>query len=153
MVLPGGRRASQNDLFILVRARDGNLVSIMVEGKVAETFGSTLEKWGKDASTGKQIRLKYLCDVLGLPDTPPVHIRYQLLHRAASAISEARRFHARYAMMIVHSFSPEYRWFSDYQNFPGLFGATGAPTQLVKLADSQDTQIYASRVAGRIKNR
>jgi len=34
--LPGGRRPSQNDLFVLARASDGQMVTIMVEGKVAE---------------------------------------------------------------------------------------------------------------------
>ena len=41
--LPGGRRASQNDLFVLGRAQDGSLVTIMVEGKVAEPFGERLQ--------------------------------------------------------------------------------------------------------------
>jgi hypothetical protein len=40
--LPGGRGPSQNDLFVLARAKDGQLVTITVEGKVAEPFGDTL---------------------------------------------------------------------------------------------------------------
>ncbi|GAB4582074.1 MAG: hypothetical protein Fur0022_48270 [Anaerolineales bacterium] len=53
---------------------------------------------------------------------PPLNIRYQLLHRTASAIIEAKQLNARYAMMIVHSFSTEHKWFSDYQDFLDLFG-------------------------------
>jgi len=94
----------------------------MLEGKASETFGNTLETWLKGASAGKQQRLQYLCDALGLKEQPPMHIRYQLLHRLASAVIEARRIDARYAMMVVHSFSPEHRWFTDYQDFLYLFG-------------------------------
>ena len=89
-----------------------------------EKQDETLETWLNGASAGKQQRLKYLCDVLGL-NMPPLHIRYQLLHRLASVVIEARRFNARYAMMVVHSFSQEHRWFTDYQDFLYLFGAEG----------------------------
>src|SRR5208282_286720 len=47
--LPGGVRASQNDLFVLARSAKGP-VSIMVEGKVSESFGPTLGEWRSDAS-------------------------------------------------------------------------------------------------------
>ena len=39
--LPGGERASQNDIFVLARSTAGP-VSIMIEGKVNESFGPTL---------------------------------------------------------------------------------------------------------------
>ncbi len=54
--LPGGDRPSQNDVFALLRATDG-LIVVMVEGKVSESFGPTLEEWRKDASAGKTERL------------------------------------------------------------------------------------------------
>jgi hypothetical protein len=41
--MPGGGHASQNDLFILAKAAEGNLVSITVEGKVNESFGPTVK--------------------------------------------------------------------------------------------------------------
>ena len=149
--LPGGRRPSQNDLFVLARAQDCQLVSIMVEGKVSEPFGDTLEIWLKDASEGKKKRLKFLCDVLCLPSEPHLNIRYQLLHRTASAIIEAQRFNAKYAMMIVHSFSPEHKWFSDYQEFLRLFGVESKGNELVELPQSQDLRVFAGWVVGRQK--
>ncbi|GAB4580874.1 MAG: hypothetical protein Fur0022_36180 [Anaerolineales bacterium] len=100
--LADGNRPSQNDLFVLARAKDGQLVSIMVEGKVSEPFGETLEIWLQDASEGKKKRLKILRDILGLKIEPPLNIRYQLFHRMASAILEAKRFNAKYAVMVVH---------------------------------------------------
>lgn len=149
--LPGGRRPSQNDLFVLARAKDCQLVSIMVEGKVSEPFGDTLETWLNDASEGKKTRLKYLCDLLCLVSAPPLNIRYQLLHRTASAIIEAKRYNARYAMMIVHSFSAEHKWFSDYQDFLGLFGVAGKVDELVELSKAEGIQLFTGWVVGRQK--
>lgn len=83
--LPGGERPSQNDVFALVRTKDG-LIVVMVEGKVSESFGPTLEEWRKDASAGKTERLAHIKGKLGLANNPPPGIRYQLLHRAASAV-------------------------------------------------------------------
>ena len=103
--LPGGSRPSQSDVWVLARGNT-DLVSIAVEGKVSEPFGPTLEEWRKDASPGKEERLNFICKQLSLSPSPPDSIRYQLLHRAASAVVEARRFNAAHAMMLVHSFSP-----------------------------------------------
>jgi hypothetical protein len=149
--LVGGRRPSQNDLFVLARAKDGQLVTIMIEGKVSEPFGDILEVWLKDVSEGKKKRLKFLCDVLGLSSQPPLNIRYQLLHRTASAIIEAKRFNAKYAMMIIHSFSPEHKWFSDYQDFLGLFGVASKINELVELPESEGKQIFTGWVVGQQK--
>ena len=145
--MPGGGHASQNDLFVLAKAADGNLVSITVEGKVNESFGSTLETWLMNASDGKCARLKFLCETLGLSQEPPGQIRYQLLHRAVSAVLEARRFNARYAMMIVHSFSPEKAWFADYAAFLELFRVSAQPGQLVELPGVPTVRLFAGWVS------
>jgi hypothetical protein len=104
VALPGGITPSQNDLWVLARCPDG-LVSMAVEGKVAETFGPTIKEWDHASSAGKQERLRFLCSTLNLPFPPPEDVRYQLLHRTASAILEANRYFAKYAVMLVHSFS------------------------------------------------
>jgi hypothetical protein len=121
VALPGGRRASQNDAWILART-DEVLVSVTVEGKVDELFDRPLADWKVDASEGKRQRLEYLVSCLGLAEEPPGHVYYQLLHRAASAVIEAERFHAGVAVMIVHSFSSTNRWFQEYREFAALFG-------------------------------
>ena len=149
--LTDGKRPSQNDLFVLARAKDGQLVSIMVEGKVSEPFGETLEIWLKDASEGKKKRLKILCDILGLKNEPPLNIRYQLFHRMASAILEAKRFNAKYAVMVVHSFSSEHKWFSDYQDFLGLFGTSSKINELVELPESEGKRVFTGWVVGQQK--
>ena len=149
--LPGGKRPSQNDLFVLARAKDEQLVTITIEGKVSEPFGNTLETWLSDASKGKKTRLNFLCDILGLSNEPPLSIRYQLIHRTASAVIEAGRFNAKYAMMIVHSFSSEHKWLTDYQDFLSLFGASGEVNQLVKLPHPKSISVYAGWVVGKTK--
>ena len=124
--LPGGRRESQNDLFALVR--DGPRIwAATIEGKVNEVFGPTMGEWFADPSSGKRERLSYICELLGLLEPLPKEIRYQLLHRTASAIVEAERFKTDGAAMIVHSFSPERMWFDDFAAFLALFGLAAAP--------------------------
>jgi hypothetical protein len=118
--LPGGRRPSQNDVWVLAKSVEG-LVSIAVEGKVSEPFGPTVGEWLEGSSTGKQVRLRYLCDTLNVDFPPPEHLRYQLFHRTASAVIEAERLGAPNAVMAVHSFSPTHAWLDDYQRFLSLF--------------------------------
>ncbi|MDZ7750738.1 MAG: hypothetical protein U5S82_03565 [Gammaproteobacteria bacterium] len=91
--LPGGARPSQTDLWVLARASDG-LVSIAVEGKVSEPFGDLVADWIEPATPGKQKRLAYLCELLALMESDALPLRYQLLHRTASAVLEARRLFA-----------------------------------------------------------
>ena len=119
--LPGGSRESQCDVFALIRARD-QVIAMAVEGKVDEPFGPTVGEWLQGASGGKLQRLAYICEILGLPAQLDPGIRYQLLHRTASAVVEAQRFLTRSAAMVVHSFSPNNRWFEDYARFAALFG-------------------------------
>lgn len=117
--LPGGRTQSQNDAFVLARIGD-QMAVIMIEGKVAEPFGDTISKWFALGSKGKEERLAYLTETLGLPETPPEHLRYQLFHRTASALIEGARFKADMAIMLVHSFSQTHKWFEDYRAFAEL---------------------------------
>jgi hypothetical protein len=146
--LPDGKRPSQNDLFVLARARDNRLAAIMVEGKVSEPFGPTLKDWQKDGSVGKERRLRLLCDILGVTEQPKSTIRYQLLHRTASAILTAKKFNAGYAVMAVHSFSPQHKWLEDYQDFLRLFEVTGGVGKLTRLTEKNGIQVYSGWVTG-----
>ena len=131
VVLPGGARPSQNDIFILARGNN-QLISIMVEGKVSESFGDTVADWRKHNSEGKDIRLKFLLEELGLEENEQIDsVRYQLLHRTTSAIIEAKKFKAENALMLVHSFSRSDEWFEDYIQFLGLFGLRAETDSLV----------------------
>ena len=148
--LPGGSRPSQNDVWALARAAD-RLVSIAVEGKVDEPFGPTLGEWLLDSSAGKQARLSFLQEELSLATKLPSNVRYQLLHRAASAIIEAKRFCAPHAVMLVHSFSPTNNWFADYAAFASLFGAIAEPNRLISVGRRGGAELHFAWVAGDAK--
>jgi len=146
--LQGGLRPSQNDIFILAKTNN-QLVSITVEGKVSEPFGETITEWRKNNSKGKDIRLKFLLDKLGLKENKQIDtIRYQLLHRTASAIIEAEKFKAENALMLVNSFSRFNEWFDDYCQFLALFNLNAEPDSLVFAKNTNGTDLYFSWVKG-----
>lgn len=145
--LPGGHRASQSDIFVLAKG-SMELVSIMVEGKLSEPFGQTVAEWRTQSGKGKETRLRYLCNLLGLDTTMVDPIRYQLLHRTASALIEAHRFNASNALMLVYSFSSENESFGDYQQFLALFGVVGEVDSLVFAKDISGVRLYFGWVKG-----
>lgn len=140
VALHGGNRPSQNDVWVLADCGRG-LASITVEGKVDESFDRTIDEWIKDGSSGKHERLEFLTRTIGLSGQPHGAIRYQLLHRAASALIEAQRFFAVTAVMLVHSFSSEDIGLEDYRAFTSLFGISSAPNKLVRLGFGQPSNI------------
>lgn len=170
--LPGGRRCTQTDLWVLAtppiaafahlgldedpdwteidpsigHARVGHreLVSIAVEGKVRESFGPVMSDWLKNASEGKKTRLQFLCHRLGLDlEMLPGEIRYQLLHRTVAALIEAERFCAKHAVMLVHSFDPGDSGFGDYQAFVKLLGGGEAlVNQVVSVGERSGIQLH-----------
>lgn len=148
--LKGRGPESQNDIFVMAKAKDGDLISIMIEGKVEESFGNPLGKW-KSANSGftenKRERLDDLQNQLGLTAIPD-DIYYQLIHRTASAMIEARRFNARYAVMLVHSFSPTGSWFEEYARFLNLFGVVAEKDTLHHLNTVDGIYLYAAWVTG-----
>ncbi|MCX6135506.1 MAG: hypothetical protein NTU47_17000 [Ignavibacteriales bacterium] len=139
--LPGGSRASQNDLFVLAGGADG-LTAIMVEGKVEEPFGPFVSEWLENASAGKRERMAYLLKLLSLPESSVHNLRYQLLHRTASAILEAQRFHCTATVMLVHSFSATRTSFDDYRSFVNLFSATAAINTIVGPVRTSPMPLY-----------
>ena len=147
VALPGGVTASANDVWLLART-ERDLVSIAVEGKVSEPFGETVGEWLKDASEGKQKRLAFIFKALNFKQRPPDNIRYQLLHRSVSALIEARRFHAKHAVMLVHSFSQTDEWFEDYAAFLNLFNLTAETNEVVTAGVKSGIQLHFAWVRG-----
>jgi Domain of unknown function (DUF6946) len=145
--LPGGARASQNDLFVLGRSSSGP-VSIMVEGKVKESFGPTLDEWRYEASSGKKERLDFLLHTLSLGAMPAGTTRYQLLHRAASAIITGEQYHAAAAILLVHSFSEELVGWKDYQEFTRLFGVEAELGSVQHLTSASTVPLFGLWVVG-----
>lgn len=146
--LPGAKRGeSQSDVFALVRA-GAKTVATTIEGKVDEPFDKPLGKWLTDASEGKRTRLAYICDLLGLTQPLPHNVYYQLLHRAAAAVIEARRFKADAACMIVHSFSPSGKWFDEFERFVALFGLPSERGRLLLVRPAGTPPLYVGWSTG-----
>ncbi len=145
--LPGGDTSSQNDVLVLASGR-GRLIAITVEGKAEEPFAEPLATWLQGASPGKLKRLSYLKSVLGLSGDLPKEIRYQLLHRAASALIEADRFSASFAVMVVHSFSPSATSLPDFEQFVSLFGVHHEVGCLAQLGTPGGVPFFAGWAQG-----
>jgi len=146
---PYGGHPSQNDLFVLAKDSSNGLITITVEGKVSESFDKNLSKWNAESSPGKHKRLAFIKDTLGLVGEIPPTIRYQLLHRTASVILEAKRFTARSAVMVVHSFSQSDLWFDDYQAFLKIYGVVDAKIgKLYFLTELFGIKVYSGWARG-----
>ncbi len=145
--IPGGAAASQNDVFVLASTRTG-LVTICVEGKVEEAFGESVSKWGPDSTPGKRKRFDFLVGLLELGQEDLSDIYYQLLHRTASAIIEAKRFHASTAVMLVHSFSQAHTRFPDYCDFAGKLGVEAELNKMYFCGNRSGIDLYVGWVVG-----
>lgn len=139
--LRGGSRASQTDIWALLRAPRG-LISMAVEAKADEAFGDTLESWKRDASPGKDERLRHLYRVLKCETHLPPGIRYQLVHRTASALIEADRIGAEYAIMMVQSFLKQSPSESDYIEFGNCFNVTLRAGTITRLPQHTNSKLY-----------
>lgn len=122
--LPGGDRPSCTDILALT-SNDAGLCVLAVEAKVDEDFGPRLGEKRREASAGQQERIQYLESLLGggaLADD----LRYQLLHRTASALLTAEKFHAATAIMLIHSFGTRPELKDDFNNFCATLNAAHA---------------------------
>jgi hypothetical protein len=123
----GDRRgtASQSDLLAILGIRD-ELAIMGVEAKVTESFGPLVRDWIGDGNEGKEDRLQRLCALLGFDRTSVGDLRYQLFHRTAAATLEARRYRAKKAVLMVHSFCENATGLSDFLFFFERMGVRGA---------------------------
>jgi len=147
--LPGGQTASQTDVLALARNELG-LVVLAIEGKVDEPFGPTLGEKRSEASEGLAERLVFLHKVLGIDKPLPDKIRYQLLHRTASAIMVAKDFHAATAAMMVQSFSPQSQWFDDFAAFSHELGALVRNDSIVMVPTLSNPALYLGWSTGTV---
>lgn len=118
VAVPGRGGDSQCDVFALVRS-GSDLIALSVEAKVNESFDKTVGDWLAAGGENRRLRLEALAEIVGVPGEVPGDLRYQLFHRTAAAVLEARRFGAEEAAMVVQSFSPEARWKEDFEAFAG----------------------------------
>jgi hypothetical protein len=106
--LPGGRAASQSDVWAMVDTAAG-IVSMTVEAKAGEAFGDEiLSDWlvsGKSERSLENRKIRWHHVRAHLPDTDSfLQIRYQMLHRCAAAVIEAKRMGCPNAAFVVQAF-------------------------------------------------
>jgi len=119
VILDDPRRPSRNDLWGVLLTEAGH-VSMALEAKAGEDFDKPIGVWMQSESEGKAERLTFLCRQLGVLERPPETLRYQLFHRTASAVIEARRWRFGSALMLVQSFAESRTSWQDYSGFAKL---------------------------------
>jgi hypothetical protein len=144
--LVGPGKASQNDVWALLRSEDG-LISMAVEGKAGESFASTIGEWLQEASDAKMVRLESLCQILQIDHPPSPTLRYQLFHRTASALIEADRFGATHAVMVVQSFQQDSRSWDDFAAFCQRLGTTPVSGKLFEIRRAMGPGLYVGWVS------
>ena len=143
------RQPSQADVLALIGLPDG-LAVMAVEGKVDESFGPLVSEWLEGASADKERRLARLRGTLGLSEAGVDQLRYQFLHRTASAIYEAHRYRARVAVLMVQSFDPQNSGLVSFQNFAAALDAPSANAdQLVGPVLCEGVDLYLGWAAER----
>lgn len=126
-----------------------------VEGKVDESFGPLVSEWLREAAPAskKPARLKRLAQTLGIDLSGCENLRYQLLHRTASAVYETRRYHAEVGVMMVHSFDPHDAGFEDFSRFAVAMGIPdAAATRVVGPVTRDGVAVYLGWTADRPSN-
>jgi hypothetical protein len=127
--LPGGRAASQCDVWAIVKTSIG-MLSLTVEAKAREAFGDDiLERWlvagGTDESkSNRKMRWAYVKSHLPKSDSFH-HVRYQILHRCAASVIEAKRLGFQHAAFIVQAFNTPEESFQAYAAFCQALQITG----------------------------
>ena len=64
------------------------------------------------------------------------------LHTEIIETIEVRRYLAKYAVMLVHSFSKTKEWLEDYKRFVDLYGVDGDAGKVVKASGLGDVELY-----------
>ena len=117
VALGGGKKPSRCDVFAKVEVE--NMLGGIAIFATDNGFGKTVRKW----SVGKgQGRLNAVCRALEVQPQHTQKLRYKLLHRTAAVICELDRV-AKFAGLIVQSFSRDQKRLEDFKDFCMLLGA------------------------------
>ena len=140
VALEGGETTSNTDVLAICRNEIG-LCVIGVEAKVLEDFGPLLKEKRKEASSGQLARLKYLHSLLKIEHFEDT-IRYQLLHRTASALLTAQEFHAKVAVMLVHAFDCPPARREDFRAFVTALGGAELTPSIYRVSSFENPRLY-----------
>ena len=151
VALPGGETTSNTDVMAICTNSHG-LSVLAVEAKVLEPFGPLVGEKRASASPNQALRLAFLHHLLKVEHFPD-SIRYQLLHRTASAILTAQDFHAQTAVMVVHAFATPMDRQSDFHLFCQAMGAIELTPNVFKIPSFQVPTLYLAWCNGNEKYR
>ena len=138
--LPGGETTSNTDILALCR-NDLGLCVVAVEAKVLEDFGPLVGEKRNSASENQRLRLEFLHRLLKVEHFDDA-IRYQLLHRTASALLTAIEFHASTAVMLVHAFDTPVERKTDFTAFCNAVGASEVVPDLFMVPGFSTPSLY-----------
>ena len=145
--LDGGAATSKTDVVAICR-NDKGLCVVAIEAKVNEDFGPLVKDKRKEgASPGQLARLDYLQSLFGLPSLPDA-IRYQLLHRTASALLTARSFHAQTAVMLVQSFGQKTGLEEDFKRFSEMLDARAVSAGVYSIPTTEMPTLFLAWCQG-----
>ena len=123
--LIGGLADSQCDVWALLSTASGH-VSLSLEAKANEPFGQgnqSLKDWlaageSEKSRQNRRDRWKHIADHLpsAAPDAYSL-VPYQLLHRCAAAVIEAKRFGVPNAVFVVQAFNSPDESFDQFSMF------------------------------------
>lgn len=139
--MPGGRTGALNDLFVLGTIGT-ELAVLMVQGKVTDEVGPTLDEWLTMPAPGRLRRLGFLKAELNLPDPLPDSTCCNLIHHAAAPLVEARRLKARYAALVVVAFGVAGVCLEEYAEFARLLHVTGKPGLIERIPTQNDPELW-----------
>jgi hypothetical protein len=138
--LAGVGHDSQCDVWAVLNTNAG-AVSLSVEAKARESFGNgneTLSEWLKTKPKNRAIRWNYIRE--HLPSNGKdgyLAVPYQLLHRCAAAIIEAKRLRLQHAAFVVQAFDPRAESFGEFSRMCNELGVTAerGRMQFAKVGD------------------
>jgi hypothetical protein len=151
VALEGGETASHTDILALAR-NDKGLCVIAVEAKVNEDFGPLLKDKRAEPSPGQAKRLGQLHKLLRVSEFDDL-IRYQLLHRTASALITAQEFHAHAAVMLVQSFGDKPDLRADFDAFCRALGTKQLSSEVYVAPAFSSPRLYVAWCNGDPKHR
>ena len=136
--LVGGLADSQCDVWALLSSASGG-ISLSVEAKANESFGQgnePLKDWliaGKSERSRQNRKDRWKCIFASLPSAGQDAYSpapYQLLHRCAAAVIEAKRFSVPNAVFIVQAFKSPVESFEAFSTFCRAVGAKAERGQM-----------------------
>ncbi|MGI8509741.1 MAG: DUF6946 family protein [Gemmatimonadaceae bacterium] len=151
--LKGRGHASQTDLWALLSAPIG-VVSVAVEAKAGEPFADTVADWlsGAKNNSGKPARLRQLCELWRVEEDDIVKCRYQLMHRPAAALLEAKRFQLNTALFLVHAFGDNDASLQDYSTWRRALGIDSSRTGLQLAGKYDGVDLWIGWVGSQMAN-